>query len=103
MKKVIATALVGFMAMGLLAGCGGGKDKQEESNTLRIGMECGYAPFNWTETTKTDTNVAISNVSGAYAEGYDVQIAKKIADIKGEDVSVIEKTTSDNANRLFDF
>ena len=30
-------------------------------------------------------------------------IAKKIADIKGESVSVIEKTTSDNANRLFDF
>ena len=25
MKKVIAAALVGFMAMGLLAGCGGGK------------------------------------------------------------------------------
>ena len=30
-------------------------------------------------------------------------IAKKIADIKGESVSLIEKTTSDNANRLFDF
>ena len=28
MKKVIATALVGFMAMGMLAGCGGGNDKQ---------------------------------------------------------------------------
>ena len=28
MKKVIATALVGFMAMGMLAGCGGGGDKQ---------------------------------------------------------------------------
>ena len=29
-------------------------------------------------------------------------IAKKIADIKGVSVSIIEKTTSDNANRLFD-
>ena len=47
MKKVIAAALVGFMAMGLLAGCGGGKE--DENNTLRIGMECGYAPFNWTQ------------------------------------------------------
>ena len=30
-------------------------------------------------------------------------IAKKIADIKQVDVEVIEKTTSENANRLFDF
>ena len=30
-------------------------------------------------------------------------IAKKIADIKGESVSLVEKTTSDNARRLFDF
>ncbi len=29
MKKVIATALVGFMAMGMLAGCGGGNDTQK--------------------------------------------------------------------------
>lgn len=29
-------------------------------------------------------------------------IANKIADIKGESVSIVEKTTSDNANRLFD-
>lgn len=31
MKKVIATALVGFMAMGMLAGCGGGKDTQKDN------------------------------------------------------------------------
>ena len=34
-RKVIAAALVGFMAMGLLAGCGGGKD--EGPVTLRLG------------------------------------------------------------------
>ena len=28
MKKAIAAALVGFMAMGLLAGCGGGKEDE---------------------------------------------------------------------------
>ena len=31
MKKVIATALVGFMAMGMLAGCGGGNDTQKDN------------------------------------------------------------------------
>ena len=73
MKKVIATALVGFMAMGLLAGCGGGKDKQEESNELRIGMECGYAPFNWTQ--QDDSNGAVAIEGGGYANGYDVQLS----------------------------
>ena len=88
MKKVIATALVGFMAMGLLAGCGGGKDKQEESNTLRIGMECGYAPFNWTQ--QDDSNNAVAIEGGGYANGYDVQIAKKVADGLGKELVIVK-------------
>ncbi len=88
MKKVIATALVGFMAMGLLAGCGGGKDKQEENNTLRIGMECGYAPFNWTQQDASNNAVAIEG--GGYANGYDVQIAKKVADGLGKELVIVK-------------
>ena len=87
MKKVIATALVGFMAMGLLAGCGG-KDKQEENNTLRIGMECGYAPFNWTQ--QDDSNNAVAIEGGGYANGYDVQIAKKVADGLGKELVIVK-------------
>ena len=90
MKKVIAAALVGFMAMGLLAGCGGGKE--DENNTLRIGMECGYAPFNWTQ--QDDTNGAVAIEGGGYANGYDVQIAKKIAEGLGKEL-VIVKTEGD--------
>ena len=88
MKKVIATALVGFMTMGLLAGCGGGKDKQEENNTLRIGMECGYAPFNWTQ--QDDSNNAVAIEGGGYANGYDVQIAKKVADGLGKELVIVK-------------
>ena len=88
MKKVIATALVGFMAMGLLAGCGGGKDTQEENNTLRIGMECGYAPFNWTQ--QDDSNNAVAIEGGGYANGYDVQIAKKVADGLGKELVIVK-------------
>lgn len=50
---------------------------------LVVGMECDYSPFNWTETTKTDSNVEISGQIGLYAEGYDVQIAKLIAEDLG--------------------
>lgn len=46
---------------------------------LRIGMECAYPPNNWQEDHQTDTNVALENLPGFYAEGYDVQIARVIA------------------------
>ena len=86
MKKVIAAALVGFMAMGLLAGCGGGK--KDDSNTLRIGMECGYAPFNWTQ--QDDSNGAVAIDGGGYANGYDVQIAKKVAEGLGKELVIVK-------------
>lgn len=86
MKKVIAAALVGFMAMGLLAGCGGGKE--DEDNTLRIGMECGYAPFNWTQ--QDDSNGAVAIEGGGYANGYDVQIAKKIAEGLDKELVIVK-------------
>ena len=64
---------------------------QEEKTVYRIGMECDYAPNNWQEDTETSTNLPISNLKGFYAEGYDVQMAKKIAeemDIKIEIVKL---------------
>ena len=45
-----------------------------------VGLECAYAPFNWTETTKTETNVPINGKPNMYAEGYDIMIAKIIAE-----------------------
>ena len=82
LKKVLAAALVGAMAIGMF-GCGGGnnaktenQDAQAEGGQLRIGMECGYAPFNWTQQDDSNGAVAIEG-GGGYANGYDVQIAKK--------------------------
>ena len=37
MKKVIATAMVGFMAMGMLAGCGGGGAKDADATAIKVG------------------------------------------------------------------
>lgn len=34
---------------------------------LRVGMECGYAPFNWTQTNADNGAVPISNAAGQYA------------------------------------
>ena len=57
---------------------------------LRVGMECAYAPNNWQESEASDTNVPIENVPGAYAEGYDVQIARIIADQLGLELVVVK-------------
>lgn len=51
--------------------------------TLRVGMEAAYAPYNWQATEESDTTIPIENVEGAFADGYDVQIAKRIAEELG--------------------
>ncbi len=56
--------------------------KTDISNgTLKIAMECGYDPFNWTQTNSVNGAVKIANGTNVneYANGYDVQIAKYIA------------------------
>ncbi|MBQ7219877.1 MAG: transporter substrate-binding domain-containing protein [Synergistaceae bacterium] len=51
-----------------------------EKRVLRIGVECDYAPNNWQEDSPTDTNCPLVNAPGFYAEGYDIQIAKRVAE-----------------------
>lgn len=52
--------------------------KETEKKTFTVGMECNYAPFNWTQVDPSDSAVQLQD--GGYCDGYDVAIAKKIAD-----------------------
>ena len=56
--------------------------------TLKIAMECNYAPFNWSQQTNVNGAVPISG-STLYANGYDVQIAKYIAAELGMSLEII--------------
>ena len=56
-----------------------------DGTTLRVGMEAAYAPYNWQTSEETDYTIPIDNVDGAYADGYDVQVAKIIAEGLGLD------------------
>ncbi len=58
------------------------------AETLRVGMECNYAPFNWTQTSESEYTQPLSG--GGYADGYDVRIAQKIADYMGYDVEIVK-------------
>ncbi len=60
-----------------------------EDGVFTVGMECAYAPYNWTQMDDSNGAVAISNVPGAYANGYDVMIAKKIAEANGWQLEIV--------------
>ena len=59
-----------------------------EKGKIVVGMECAYAPYNWTTTTQGAHTVPIANNPGAYADGYDVVIAKAIADALGVELEI---------------
>ena len=82
MKKIIAILLATVMMLSLAA-CGGGAQTGVEDGVLTVGMECAYAPYNWTQTDDSNGAVPIANVPGAYANGYDVMMAKKICEANG--------------------
>ena len=117
-RRTIALLLSAMMTLGLSA-CGGtqsGNDAQPSQNTgstvdippvedltgvdtssipgledgvLTVGMECAYAPYNWTQMDDSNGAVPISNVSGAYANGYDVMIAKRICEAYGWELEIV--------------
>jgi len=99
MKKALSLILAMIMALSLVA-CGGGEENNTptgeflsipgtEDGVLTVGMECQYAPYNWTQLTDDNGAVEIANNPGAYANGYDVMIAKKICEEYGWTLEVM--------------
>jgi putative lysine transport system substrate-binding protein len=79
-------------AMFLLAGCGtskGSDSGSSEENTFTVGLEAGYAPFNWTQNDDSTGGVKIDG-SAEYAGGYDVEIAKKVAEGLGKELVIVK-------------
>lgn len=95
-RKLILFLTIGLAAMLLLAGCGG-KDSSDgangsgkkDDNTFKVGLEAGYAPFNWTQNGDANGGVKIDG-SADYAGGYDVEVAKKIADGLGKELVIVK-------------
>lgn len=71
----------------LISGCGGANDSKED--TFVVGMEAGYAPFNWTQSTDANGAVKIDG-SADYAGGYDVALAQKVADGLGKKLVIVK-------------
>ena len=116
MKKLTGFVAVGVLAAGLLSGCGGSADTETqaqtsaagaegqteaaqeadgqeaasagEKRTLRVAMECAYAPYNWTQPDDSNGAVPIAD-SNEFAYGYDVMMAKKICEELGWDLEIV--------------
>lgn len=91
-KKTLA-ALTGLF---ILAGCGNGATDDSsaangtaDSETFTVGMEAGYPPFNWTQNDDSNGAVKIDGADG-YANGYDVQMAQKVADGLGKELVIVK-------------
>ena len=93
MRRILNVLLVLVLSVSLVA-CGSNESGSEESssegtgNVLRVGMECNYAPFNWTTTEASDTTVQINSVD--YADGFDVVVASYLAEKMGMEVEIVK-------------
>lgn len=115
-RKLVSVFLSAVLACGMLAGCGSKDTSTVESGTvetetvengeaentsqdsgyaekkvLRVGMECAYAPFNWTQESEELSNGDKARPiygTNLYCYGYDVMMANKIAEKLGWDVEV---------------
>ena len=75
---IIVAAIIAVSALSALA-----------EDTFSVGLECNYAPFNWTQTDDSNGAVAIKG-GGGFCGGYDVEIAKAIAEYLGKELVIVK-------------
>lgn len=83
-RWLLAVLTVSLLALTLFTGC-----SSKDANVLRVGMEAAYAPFNWTQGDASNGAVKIDG-SAEYAGGYDVEIAKRIAEGLGMQLVIVK-------------
>lgn len=103
-KKLAATFMAVSLAAAALTACGGGAQKETaaagsettaadakegDKKVLKVAMECSYAPYNWTQSNDENGAVPISGSSN-FAYGYDVMMAKKIAEELGYGLEIVK-------------
>lgn len=112
MKRMVTVCAAAMLAAVSLTACGGQKGAEQtkaadgaaaagdaadagnqaessEKKVLRVAMECSYAPYNWTQPTDANGALPIAD-SPDFAYGYDVMMAKKIADELGYELQIVK-------------
>lgn len=81
MKRVLIMVMLSFTL--LLSAC----QQEENTDTLVVGIECAYAPFDWTIGEANEHTVQLDG-SSLYCDGYDVDIATHVANELGVELVV---------------
>lgn len=89
MNRLLSIILLLCTAITLVS-CGSSSGTGVEDGVLTVAMECAYEPYNWLQSDDSNGAVPVSNVPGAYANGYDVMIAKKICEANGWELEIIQ-------------
>ncbi|RNB74411.1 ABC transporter substrate-binding protein [Brevibacillus invocatus] len=96
LKKLSSFLAIFLSAMILLTGCGTSSSSSPaegsapaSNSTFKVGLEAGYAPFNWTQMDDSNGAVKIDG-SSEFAGGYDVEIAKRIAESLGKELVIVK-------------
>lgn len=63
--------------------------ESKETDTFKVGLEAGYPPFNWTQMDDSNGGVPIEE-NKEFAGGYDVEIAKRIAESLGKELVIVK-------------
>ena len=95
-KRLTAAVLAAMLTVSMTA-CGGTNDESSsaaaqsglEDGVLTVAMECAYAPYNWTQSDDSNGAVKIKD-SNSYANGYDVMMAKKLAEELGVELEIVK-------------
>lgn len=85
-KRNLVLNVLLILSAVILSSCG---VTENDENILRVGMEANYAPFNWSQSDNSNGAVEIEK-SKEFASGYDVTIAKKVADSLGKKLVVVK-------------
>ena len=99
-RKLSLLLIISISAIMFLVGCGPKETtanvpetpavkESEDKETFTIGLEAGYAPFNWTQMDDSNGGVKLDGTA-EYAGGYDVEIAKRIAEGLGKELVVVK-------------
>lgn len=89
LKKLTLTLMAAVFAASFLTACNESATDSRDKKVLKVAMECGYAPYNWTQPTDAGGAVPISG-SSDYAYGYDVMMAKIVAEELGYDLEIVK-------------
>ena len=55
-----------------------------DEGVVRFGCEAAYAPYEWKQDKETEYTLPIENMEGSYADGFDIQLMKLVAEELGK-------------------